>query len=506
MEIEAEDQDGRRDGPEPGQVETRQAEITTEQRRIRGVVPFGVESRDMGGWREVIEPTALRGANLDELIARVDHAGVPIGRFPKTLDVDERSDGLHWSVTPPESRADLLEAIERGDLHAGSWQMVEAKDRWDGEVRHVEQISELRDVSVVSSPAYPTAQVEYRAAPTTKETVMPDSTPSVPAEEARVEDKKTEERSEVKVINEPEPVLQVEDRSGSPMFYSLADAFKQRGFPAQTATLEWGEARALTFGGTVDNLSPVRRDGVALGADTRYVWPAFPSVGVGSDVTSVSVFRQSTRTLGTASDVVRSIAATTTKPSAQTAGTVTAVSLSQVAAIESGIPNVYLESQGMASIVESDLRLTMNGGLDLLVTTGLATAGTVSKGTFDVLNAVRRGITAVTAGGYTPDVLQIDAAGAEALDLFRDGASPGQYVFGPGHFAPGQVFGLNVRVTTAAGTAVVDSSAFGSLYVSPISLARFEENAGATNTSTVRLEGHAAFGVERTSAAARIMP
>jgi hypothetical protein len=61
-------------------------------------------------------------------------------------------------------------------------------------------------------------------------------------------------------------------------------------------------------------------------------------------------------------------------------------------------------------------------------------------------------------------------------------------------------------VTTAAGTAVVDSSAFGSLYVSPISLARFEENAGATNTSTVRLEGHAAFGVERTSAAARIMP
>ena len=140
MEIEAEDQDGRRDGPEPGQVETRQAEITTEQRRIRGVVPFGVESRDMGGWREVIEPTALRGANLDELIARVDHAGVPIGRFPKTLDVDERSDGLHWSVTPPESRADVLEAIERGDLHAGSWQMVVAKDRWDGEVRHAEQI------------------------------------------------------------------------------------------------------------------------------------------------------------------------------------------------------------------------------------------------------------------------------------------------------------------------------------------------------------------------------
>jgi hypothetical protein len=29
---------------------------------------------------------------------------------------------------------------------------------------------------------------------------------------------------------------------------------------------------------------------------------------------------------------------------------------------------------------------------------------------------------------------------------------------------------------------------------------------GASNTSTVRLEGHAAFGTERTAAAARVMP
>ena len=53
---------------------------------------------------------------------------------------------------------------------------------------------------------------------------------------------------------------------------------------------------------------------------------------------------------------------------------------------------------------------------------------------------------------------------------------------------------------------MVDSAVYGKLYVSPISLARFEENAGASNTSTVRLEGNAVFGVERTAAAARIMP
>jgi hypothetical protein len=61
-----------------------------------------------------------------------------------------------------------------------------------------------------------------------------------------------------------------------------------------------------------------------------------------------------------------------------------------------------------------------------------------------------------------------------------------------------------VRVSKTSGTAVVDTNAFGKLYASPLTLARFEENAGASNTSTVRLEGNAAFGVERTSAAVRI--
>lgn len=92
------------------------------------------------------------------------------------------------------------------------------------------------------------------------------------------------------------------------------------------------------------------------------------------------------------------------------------------------------------------------------------------------------------------------------MDLFRDGASPGQYTFGAGRFSPSEIFGLNVRVWKLTGTAVVDSTAYGKLYVSPISLARFEENAGASNTSTVRLEGSGAFGTERTAAAARIMP
>jgi hypothetical protein len=140
-------------------------------------------------------------------------------------------------------------------------------------------------------------------------------------------EERTEERGTAELPDTG--ILRVEERAGPPQFFSLADAFKERGFPAQTATLEWGEARALTFAGTVTDLSQLRRDGGPLGADTRWAWPAFQSIAVGSDVTSVQVFAQSARTLGTATDVVRNIDAVSTKPSAQTAGSVTTVPLRQ---------------------------------------------------------------------------------------------------------------------------------------------------------------------------------
>ena len=87
-----------------------------------------VESRDLGGWREVIEPGALNGAKLDDLVATVDHVGIPIGRYPTTLELEDRADGAHWSVQLPESRSDVREAVERGDLRAGSWRMVVSSD------------------------------------------------------------------------------------------------------------------------------------------------------------------------------------------------------------------------------------------------------------------------------------------------------------------------------------------------------------------------------------------
>jgi hypothetical protein len=155
-----------RSRPEPGEVEERSAaELTVEDRKLRGVVPYGVESADLGGWKEIIERHALRDTDFSDLVVRVDHAGIPLGRYPGTLSLEDRDDGLHWSCEPPASRQDVLEAVDRGDLQHGSWRMVVARDRWDGDVRHVEEIRALKDVSVVVSPAYPAAVTELRSQP-----------------------------------------------------------------------------------------------------------------------------------------------------------------------------------------------------------------------------------------------------------------------------------------------------------------------------------------------------
>jgi HK97 family phage prohead protease len=150
--------------PRAGEVEQRTAPdlLATEDRKIRGRIPYGTESRDLGGFTEIIEPGALASTEFDDLVVTVDHVGLPLGRFPGTLELEDRDDGLHWAVDPPKSRDDIREAVERGDLKAGSWRMVVARDSWDGDVRHVHEISVLRDVSIVTRPAYEAAVVELR--------------------------------------------------------------------------------------------------------------------------------------------------------------------------------------------------------------------------------------------------------------------------------------------------------------------------------------------------------
>ncbi len=219
------------DRPTTGALEQRSApDLAVEGRRLRGTIPYSVKSRDLGGWREVMDPGALRGADMADLVATVDHAGVPLGRYPTTLTVEDRADGLHWALELPESRADVREAVERGDLRAASWRMIVARDRWEGDVRHVESVAALRDVAVVTTPAYTEARAEYRAAP-----------PVEPSQPSQASQPPHNPPQEATVPEVPEGGgLKVEDRAA----VTSEPAVEERILDA-IRTVKKGEARSL---------------------------------------------------------------------------------------------------------------------------------------------------------------------------------------------------------------------------------------------------------------------
>jgi hypothetical protein len=287
---------------------------------------------------------------------------------------------------------------------------------------------------------------------------------------------------------------------------SLAHVFEQRGFfESRTAAVTWDEWRSFSWaaGTVVSDINPIRRDGVPLGFDQRWLFSALPTTAVDAATTSVRYLRESTRTLaGTA--VIRPIDATSTKPETTTTVELQTAQLSQVATVTSGIPRIHAAQPMFESLIEQDLRLAISDGLDELVRRGVTTAGTAAAVTGNVLDKIRKAKTIVAGQGYNPDVLAIDPAGAEALDLLKSSGSEALYVFNAGAAAPAP-YGLQVRVWKSAGTALLDSQAFGRLYAAPMELRSFEADGGLSNTQNVRLETNAAYTVERISAGLKIL-
>jgi HK97 family phage prohead protease len=509
--------------PTPGSVEERTAPTaapTVDGRKLRGVIPYGAESRDLGGWREVIDPGALDNARLDDLIATREHDRARLlGRHPTTLTTEDRSDGFAWAVELPNSPAgeDVRVAVERGDLRSTSWRMVVAPggERWDGDTRHVTAIAELLDVTVTAAPAYASAAAELRSQPNPatgqQEDAMAD-TATQDATTSTTTETIVEDRAAQTVATNSTGGLSVEDRVSVTREHprGLADEFRAAGFPGETATIDFerfAESRAVTWTGSVDNINKAKATAGPLGYDQRYAWPAFTRVPVDAAATSVDVFTETARTIPAASTVVRAIDAVTTKPEVATTLTIVTTSLKQVAAIVSNVPNIQLEQPAFNSAIETDLTLAINEGLDKLVLDYIATAGFQAPGTDQLLVSIRKAMTTVMNNGYNPDTLLLTPANAEALDVLVSGITGGtnDYVFAPASLAPSSIFTLNRRISkTIPAAAVVDSQALGKLYASPLTLARFEADSGTTNRGNVRMELNGVFGGERTGAAVRI--
>jgi HK97 family phage prohead protease len=137
---------------------------------IRGYAAlFQSDSQDLGGFVERILPGAF-----DNVISRgTDVVGLYnhepmflLGRESAgtlRLSVDER--GLRYEIDAPESRADVVEAIERGDVRGSSFafKVKGQGERWskmqDGrQLREIVDFDGLFDVGPVLRPAYPATE------------------------------------------------------------------------------------------------------------------------------------------------------------------------------------------------------------------------------------------------------------------------------------------------------------------------------------------------------------
>lgn len=147
--------------------------VENESRRVTGyAIVFGSESRDLGGFREIIDANALGDIiNRCDVLALLDHrqergvlARSSGGQGSLTLTVDER--GLKYSFDAPNTALgdELLEGIRRGDITTSSFSFKVGKDKWskrsDGTyLRTIETIAALYDVSPVYRAAYDATSV-----------------------------------------------------------------------------------------------------------------------------------------------------------------------------------------------------------------------------------------------------------------------------------------------------------------------------------------------------------
>ena len=147
---------------------------TPDGRNISGyAVVFNSESRDLGGFTEIISPSALDGVIAkSDVLCLLNHnedkgvlARSNKGSGSLSLEVDEK--GLRYSFEAPNTSLgnELLEGLKRGDISASSFAFRVGKDRWDKRsdgsyVRTIVSIDRMFDVSPVYCAAYDSTTVE----------------------------------------------------------------------------------------------------------------------------------------------------------------------------------------------------------------------------------------------------------------------------------------------------------------------------------------------------------
>ena len=149
------------------------AGVGAEGRRVRGyAIVFNELSEDLGGFREIIEPSAVDRTFTEQIDVRalVDHEpGKVIGRkSADTLRLVKDARGLLVEIDVPKTTAgdDILELVSRRDVSGMSFTFSVVRpggERWerrDGLPVRIVTDARIPEVSIVTFPAYDMTNVE----------------------------------------------------------------------------------------------------------------------------------------------------------------------------------------------------------------------------------------------------------------------------------------------------------------------------------------------------------
>jgi len=166
-------------------AEVRSLNEVVEQRAYDGEIKAAAESRTVEGYasvfnsmsedlgfREVILPGAFSDVLDNDVRALYNHdSNYLLARTTSgTLELKEDDKGLYYRFEMPNTSYgnDMLELFRRGDLTQSSFGFTVEKDNWrmeDGQqVRYIERVGSLFDVSPVVYPAYASASSGLRSA------------------------------------------------------------------------------------------------------------------------------------------------------------------------------------------------------------------------------------------------------------------------------------------------------------------------------------------------------
>ena len=150
--------------------------VTSDSRTVEGyAIVFNSESKNLGGFTEIIEPRALDGIlEKSDILCLLNHnedkgvlARSKYGSGSLELSIDNI--GLKYRFEAPNTMLgeELLEGLKRGDISTSSFAFTIDKDTWtkreDGSyLRTINQFKELFDVSPVYKEAYPDTTVALR--------------------------------------------------------------------------------------------------------------------------------------------------------------------------------------------------------------------------------------------------------------------------------------------------------------------------------------------------------